>query len=132
MPGYIYLIQSFLMVLFSSYIFVRLLKPEKLVNFILYIVLVMISQVICTSECLSILNCVTPLRFLLANFAVFIVSFFFLKFNKNPHIDFAELRCVLKKIINAIKQDKILFFLFILFIYSSHYHFISSFSGSFK
>lgn len=114
MFGFLCLMISFLMVLFSSYSFVRLLKPERVINTILYLVLIMISQIICSIEYLSIVKQVTPAELLLINFSVFLISILFWKYGKNPHFDFTEF----KKIIKTIKQDKTLFFLFILCVYS--------------
>ena len=119
MLGFVCLIISFLMVLFSSYSFVRLLKPEKFVNFILYLVLILISQIICSIEVLSVIKQITPTALLLMNSAILIISVILWSYGNNPKLDLTEFKIVLKRMIKAVKQDKVLFFLFIFFVYSS-------------
>ena len=119
MAGFIFFILSFLMVIFSSYSIVRLIKPEKFVNFVLYLVLVLISQVILSVEYLSIVKLVSPGGFLLVNISVLAISMLFWKYGKSFDFKQVDIKNSLKKLFQCIKQDKILLILFVLFVYSS-------------
>ena len=130
---------SFLSVVESSYFLVNILKPSKVENSILYIVLLSISQIVVIVEILSILKQMNMSNILYLNAVTYFVCYGIWRYvgrntqKKNSDIDFKSLinkefwhnkyiNTILyiqdSSIFKAIKRDKILLVLFLFFCFS--------------
>lgn len=109
---------SFLLIFASSYILAGMLKAKSLINSVLYLILIFVSQVIASIELLSVLKEINTAGILAVNLAVFLISFMFWKKNKFPKISF-NLINTLKKINSSLKKDKALYFLLVFFLFAS-------------
>ncbi|EKE04787.1 MAG: hypothetical protein ACD_20C00003G0014 [uncultured bacterium] len=119
MIGVAQFIISFCLVLSSSYFLASTIKSRRFENSILYLVLILVSQIIVSIEILSMTKQVTPSGLLFCNIIVFILSIYYWKHKQSPRIDFQEIRLIKDKIYQAVKKDKILLLLAIFFIFSS-------------
>ncbi|OGI31282.1 MAG: hypothetical protein A2287_05480 [Candidatus Melainabacteria bacterium RIFOXYA12_FULL_32_12] len=119
MAGLILFIISFCLVLSSSYFLASGVKSRRFENSIIYLILILVSQIIVSFEILSIIKQITSINVLFFNIITFVFSIYYWKYKKSPHIDFQEARLIKDKIISAIKKDKILLLLAIFFIFSS-------------
>ncbi|OGH99332.1 MAG: hypothetical protein A2104_01985 [Candidatus Melainabacteria bacterium GWF2_32_7] len=110
---------SFLLVLSSSYFLTTVIKPKKFENSIIYLILILVSQVIISIELLSLLKKVNPDSLIVINFLIFLILFKFWDSKGKPHLDFSEIKLVKNNIIKSIKKDRILFAFSIFFVFSS-------------
>lgn len=119
MAELIFFLISFCLVLFSSYFLTTLVKSKRLANSILYFILILVSQVVISFEVLSLVKQILPDNFLFVNFLVFLFSYKFWDMKGKPQIGFCETLIVKEKIIKTLKKDKVLLFLFALFVFST-------------
>ncbi|OGI17209.1 MAG: hypothetical protein A2287_09920 [Candidatus Melainabacteria bacterium RIFOXYA12_FULL_32_12] len=119
MAGLILFIISFCLVLSSSYFLASTIKSRRFENSIIYLVLILVSQIIVSVEILSIIKQINQAGILISNLIIFIPSLLYWKYKEFPHIDFGEIKLIKDKIIQAIKKDKILLLLAVFFVFSS-------------
>ena len=119
MLGLIEFITSFFLVSFSSVFFAFSLKEKKLANTLIYSALILISQVIISFEILSLLKNINPAGVLVCNAVFFAAAAVLWNMRNRPIPDFTPLKQAAKQVFTAIKSDKILMILGILFAFSA-------------
>ncbi|MFH0702153.1 MAG: glycosyltransferase family 39 protein [bacterium] len=99
MPELLLFIISFLLVLSSSYFLATLLNPKKYELLVIYLILILISQVIISIEILSILKQVNPTGLLIINLIVFFAT---VKTARYPELvsGFLKIKIALPQIFN--------------------------------
>ncbi len=109
-------VSSFLLVLFSSYFFSAIIKSKSSFNSFIYFVLIFISQIISSIELLSLIKSINPSGILIINSIVLAVSFGLWEFFKRPNYIYPEkFKLLAKDILNALKKDKFLLIISIIF-----------------
>lgn len=109
---------NLIFLLVSSYYLVSIIKENKVSINLLYLILIVFSQIIISIELLSLFNILTAINMQILQFIFFIVislAWVFLGKPKALIIDFQSI----KSIFTNIKKDKILSILFVGFCFSS-------------
>jgi len=119
MSGFILLIVSVALILASSYFIAAFFQSKRAENTFLFWILVAASQVILSFEVLSILKSINTTSFLITNIIVFAGLFFIWNLKNNPVLQSGWVVALITKIKDALKRDKILFYLALFFIFSA-------------
>jgi len=119
MLGFLLFIISFMLVFSSSYFLTSVIKTKNTANSLIYLSLILVSQIILSVEALSILKQINQTGLLISNLLIFIASFSLWKYKHYPQIDFSQIKSVKNTIILALKSDKSLLVLFLFFIIAS-------------
>lgn len=119
MSGFILLILSLILVLCSSYFTAALFQSRRPENSYLFWILIIISQVILSFEVLSLLKQINIPAFIIFNIIIFAATFLIWNYKNRPALDTDRIKKLYKNIKNALKNDRILFFLLIFFIFAS-------------
>lgn len=109
---------SFFLVFSSSYFLASIFKARRAANSIVFLALILVSQLIISIEVLSLLKQINQTCLLALNFIVFIASLLFWNYKKRPHLDFSGMATVKHKVVMAMSQDKVLLILACFFIFS--------------
>lgn len=105
---------SFLLIFFSSYFITSILTPKKENYGFIYLLLVAFAQIVLTFEILSLFNSINQIWVLGINIVFFIVSAYLWNKKQRPvwRLNYKEFKI---RVINAMKLDKSLIWLYVAF-----------------
>ncbi len=107
---------SFLMIFISSYFLASVFEIKKFKTALIYLYLIAFAQIVLSIELLSLFNAISKVGILILNAIILVGSFFFWKKHGRP-LYRPQVVNYVRKILNAIKKDKMLGFMGVGFLF---------------